>query len=127
MFTKYAFHLVIEVYSWITTLILQFHLNIALELIKLREYRYQRDFKNLIGQSLFTKSRFDIPLLSGQTRLKSLKSTDGRSLSIGMQYLSSKPCEISNCRYQKEQTISRAIDASAASPATYDGQNLALS
>jgi hypothetical protein len=44
MFTKYGFHLVVEVRSLITTLILQLDLDVALELIKLREYCYYRDF-----------------------------------------------------------------------------------
>jgi hypothetical protein len=39
------------------------------------------------------KLRFDVPFPSGQIRVKCLKSSDGRSLSIGMQYLSSNPCE----------------------------------
>jgi hypothetical protein len=92
MLTEYAFHLVVEVCFWITTLILQLDLNITLELIKLREDCYHRDLKNPMGQSQFMKLRFDIPFPSGQIRLKCLKSSDGRSLSIGMQYLSSEPC-----------------------------------
>jgi len=51
MLTEQAFHLVVEVCPWITTLFLQLHLYVALKLIKLREYCYYRNFKNPIGQS----------------------------------------------------------------------------
>jgi hypothetical protein len=73
------------------TLILQFilqpHLDVELELVKLCEYRYHRDLKNPTCQSQCVKLRFDIPFLSGQISAKYRKSRCGRSLSIGMQYL----------------------------------------
>jgi hypothetical protein len=65
MFPEYGFYLIIKVRSWITTLIFQLHLDVALELIKLREYCYDRNLYP-IGQTQFIKLRFDIPLLSGQ-------------------------------------------------------------
>jgi hypothetical protein len=93
MFTEYAFHLFVEVCSWITTLIFQLHPNVALELVKLREYCYHRNLKGAFGQSPSIELQFDIPFLSGQIFLKCFKSSDGRALSIGTQYLSSNPRE----------------------------------
>jgi len=40
------------------------------------------------------------------------------TLSIGTQYLKNKSCEFENCRYRKEQTISRAIYHSISSPSS---------
>ena len=93
MFTEHAFHLIVEMLSWITALIFQLHPNVALELVKLREYCYHRNLKDPFGQSPFIKLRFDIPFLSGQIFPKCLKSSDGRALSIGTQYLSNSPRE----------------------------------
>jgi hypothetical protein len=88
MFLEYAFHLIIEVYNWITICVLQLHLDITPELIILGEYCYHRDLENPSRQShCTTKSHFDVPFLSGQISWKYFKSSNGRSLSIGMQYL----------------------------------------
>jgi hypothetical protein len=43
MLMEYVFHLIINVHFRITTLILQLDLDVAPELIILREYRYHRD------------------------------------------------------------------------------------
>src|SRR6267142_2851609 len=42
----------------------------------------------------FKRLGLDVPFLSGQILSKFAKSSDGRSLSIGTQYLKSKPCEV---------------------------------
>jgi len=89
MLIEYALHLVVNVRSWITMPILQLHPDLSFELIILCEYRYHRDFENAPYQSRFMKLHFDIPFLSGHISSKYFKSSDGRSLSIGMQYLES--------------------------------------
>ena len=45
MLIEYAFDLGVEE-RWVTMLILQLYLEVALELIMLREHRYYRDLKN---------------------------------------------------------------------------------
>src|SRR6267142_1089258 len=69
----------------------------------------------------------DVPFLSGQISSKCFKSRDGRSLSIGMQYLKSKSYEFATVRTQRNQTISPVIYPSVASLATYERQNFAQS
>ena len=77
------------------------------------------------------KLRLDMPFLSGRNRQisrKILSSSDGRSLSIGMQYLGSEPREFGLWIPKgTNHTILRAIYLPVASPATYDEQNLAQS
>jgi hypothetical protein len=86
MLIEYAFDLDVKE-RWVTMLILQLHLDVAPELIVLREHRYHRDLKNLPCQSQFSKLQFDVPSLAGQMASKCFKSSPGRTLSIGMQYL----------------------------------------
>jgi hypothetical protein len=76
-----------------TILILQLHLDVTLELVVLGEYRYHRDLKRPPCQSLLIKLHVDTPFLSGQISSKCFKSSSGRSLSIGMQYLKTNFCE----------------------------------
>jgi hypothetical protein len=89
--------------TWIILQILQLHLDVALELVKLREYRYHRDLKNPTYQSQFTQLHLDIPFLSGHILPKYFKSNDGRSLSIGMQYLKANPCEFTTVDTQRNK------------------------
>ena len=100
--TEYGFHLVVEFCNF-TTLILQLHLDVALELVKLCEYRYHGDLKNPACQSQSIKLHLDIPFSSGQILLKYCKSRYGRSLSIGMQYLKNNPCEFMTVDTQKNK------------------------
>jgi len=86
MLIKYAFDLGVEE-RWVTMLIFQLLLDVAPELILLREQRYYRDLKNSSCQRQFIKLQFDAPFLSGQISSKYFKSSSGRTLSIGMQYL----------------------------------------
>jgi|SRR6266850_1480106 len=72
-------------------LILQLHPDFALELVVFREYYYHRNLKNLARQSQFIKLCWVIPFLSGQISSKCLRSSDGRTLSIGTQYLKGRP------------------------------------
>jgi len=88
MLIEYDFDLGVEE-RWITMLILQLYLEVALELIMLREHRYYRDLKNSSCQRQFIKLQFNIPFLSGQISSKYFKSSSGRTLSIGIQYLMS--------------------------------------
>jgi hypothetical protein len=86
MLIEYAFDLDVEE-RWVTTLILQLYLEVAPELVMLREHRYHRDLKIFSCEPQFLKSQFDVPFLSGQISSKYFKSSSGRTLSIGMQYL----------------------------------------
>ena len=71
---------------------------------------------------------FNIPFLLGQICSKCFKSSSGRSLSIGMQYLRSSSVNYNYGHQEEEiQTISRAIYLSIASPVTCDGQNFGQS
>src|SRR5260221_12515625 len=88
---EYSLHFSIQVCFWVTTVIFQLHLDIALELIEFREYRYHRDLGNPPFQFRFIKLHPNIPFLSGQIPPKYLSSSDGRSLSIGIQYLKNNP------------------------------------
>jgi len=90
MLLKHAFCFVFEIRTWITILIFQLARDVALELVILCENSYHRDFKNPICQAQFITRPLDVPFLSGQISSKYFKSSDGRSLSIGMQYLQSK-------------------------------------
>ena len=72
-----------------TMLILQIEPNLELEIIVLREHRYHRDLKNALCLLQFMKLQVHVPLLSGQISSKYFKSSSGRTLSIGMQYLRS--------------------------------------
>jgi hypothetical protein len=125
MLIEYSFDLSVEE-RWVTMLILQLYFEVAPELIMLREHRYHGDLKNLSCKTQFMKLQLDVPFLSGQISSKYFKSSSGRTLSIGMQYL---PSYLGICiyRYTKEQTISRAIYPSIVSLPIYDGQNLGLS
>jgi len=79
--------------------------------------------------TLIHKVGLDIPSmsLSGQILSKFAKSSDGRALSIGTQYLKSMwRCSYAH-RSQKKQTISHAVSSPISSPATYDEQNFAQS
>jgi len=88
MSIEHTFHLGVKVSPWVTTFILQLHLDVVLELIKFCEYRYYRDLKNHVSVQLIKlQFRLDMPFLSGQISAKCFKSSEGRSLSIGMQYL----------------------------------------
>jgi len=88
MLIEYGFDLGVEDRR-LTMLILQLYLEVAPELIMLREHRYHRDLNNLSCQLQFIKLQFDVPFLSGQISSKYFKSSSGRTLSIGMQYLTS--------------------------------------
>jgi hypothetical protein len=48
---EYAFNFVLKVDFWVKISVLQLHLDVALELIKLREHRYHRDSKKSPGVS----------------------------------------------------------------------------
>jgi hypothetical protein len=48
MLIEYTFDLVVELCFWVTMLILQLELDVAPELIVLREHRYHRDLKNFL-------------------------------------------------------------------------------
>jgi hypothetical protein len=108
-------------------LILQLHPDFAPELVVLCEHCYHRHLKNPACQSQLNKLCLDAPFLSGQISSKYFRSSDGRTLSIGTQYLKGKPLGIGNRRCRKVQTISRAIYRAMTSLVTYDGQNLAQS
>ena len=66
---------------------------------------------------------FNMPFLSGQISAKCFESSDGRLLSIGMQYLRNM-VHINACRQPKELTILHAACPSIASPATCGWQIL---
>jgi hypothetical protein len=89
MLIEYAFHLVVDIRSRTTRPILHLHPDLASELIILCEYRYHRDFENAPCQCQSIKCDFDVPFLSWHISSKCLKSSDGRLLSSGMQYLRS--------------------------------------
>jgi hypothetical protein len=73
----------------------------------------------------FIQSRLDVPFLSGHILSTCFRSSDGRALSIGTQYLNQKkPFRIFNHKYQKGQTILRAVYSPISFPATYDEQTL---
>jgi hypothetical protein len=74
-------------------LILWLHPDFALELVVFRKYCYHRNLTNVARQSQFIKLCWVIPFLSGQISSKYFRSSDGRTLSIGTQYLKSKSCE----------------------------------
>ena len=61
---------------------------------------------------------FDMPFLSGQMFAKCSKSSDGRSLSIGMQYLIRTFYMYDFIRHAKVLTILHATYPSIVSPAT---------
>ena len=86
MLNEKAFHLGIEE-CWVTMLILQPDHDVAPELIVLREHRYDWDLKNPRIKPGIIRLQFDAPFLSGQISSKYFKSSTGRTLSIGMQYL----------------------------------------
>jgi hypothetical protein len=86
---KHTFHLGVKVSVWIATFVLQLHLDVALELIIFGENRYYRNLKIYHMSIKFIKHQLnlDMPFLSGQISPKCFISSDGRSFSIGMQYL----------------------------------------
>ena len=76
-----------------------------------------------VGPQL-TQLRLDIPFLSGHISPTYFRSSDGRALSIGTQYLKEKRCGFAITNTEKEQTILRAVYSPMYSPATYDEQTL---
>ena len=86
MLIEYGFDFGIEE-RWVTMLILQLYFEVAPKLIMLREHRYHGDLKISSCQLQFMKLQSDLPFLSGQISSKYFKSSSGRTLSIGMQYL----------------------------------------
>jgi hypothetical protein len=102
MFLEGIFHVIVGVRR-ITKLILQLHLDFPPELIILREHGYHRNLNNPSCQLRFIKPCLDVPFLSGQILSMCFRSSDGRSLSIGMQYLKSKPCKYGTVDSEKHK------------------------
>jgi hypothetical protein len=86
---EHGFYLGVKVSPCVSTFVLQFHLDVTLELIIFGENCYHRDFEKSPMSIGFIGHQFSsyIPFLSGQISAKCFESSDGRSLSIGMQYL----------------------------------------
>jgi hypothetical protein len=107
MFIEYFFHLSVEErlvnFAIIPGPILQFHPDFAPELVMLCEYRDHGNLEDSSCQSQFTTLRFNIPFLSGQIWSKYFELSSGRSLSIGMQYLRSSPCEFTTVDTQSDK------------------------
>ena len=95
MFFQDFFHLSIIVkVRWVTALILQLHPYFTPELVILCEHCYHRHLKSPTHQSQFMTLCLDAPFLSGQISSKYLRSSDGRTLSIGTQYLKGRSWEL---------------------------------
>jgi hypothetical protein len=105
MFIEYFFHLLVKerLVNIANTLILQFHLDVAPELVTFCEYRYHRDLEMFSYQLQFTTLHLNIPFLSGQIWSKYCESSFRRSLSIGMQYLRSSACEFTTVDAQSNK------------------------
>ena len=85
---EHTFHLGLKVSFWTTTFVLQIQLDVALELIKFGENRYDRHLENHMSIELLRNQlNLDMPFLFGQISAKYFESSDGRLLSIAMQYL----------------------------------------
>ena len=86
---KHTFHFGVKVSFWVTTVIPQLHLDVALELVIFREDCDYRDLKSHHTSVELQKHRLnlDMPFLSGQISPKCFNSSDGRLCSIEMQYL----------------------------------------
>jgi len=65
-------------------------LDISLELVVFREYGNDRDLKSIMLNTVMSVHN-DAPFWSGQMSAKNLRSSPGRWLSIGMQYLKISP------------------------------------
>jgi hypothetical protein len=98
LFFEDLFHFDVEecwVLSRVVTLILQLEPDVASEIVIFCEYRHHRNWKkNPSCRSLVrVKLCLDIPLVpsSGKILSKCFRSSAGRSLSIGTQYLRRKP------------------------------------
>jgi hypothetical protein len=102
MFVENILHVIVDVRR-ITILILQLHLDFAPELIILREHGYHRNLNNPSRQPRFIKPCLDVPFLSEQILLMCFISSDGWSLSVGMQYLKNKLCEYGTVNTQKNK------------------------
>jgi len=86
---KSLLHHIRYIVIW-TPEILQMDLDISPELVIFREYGNDRDLKIVVLNTVMSVHN-DAPFWSGHMSAKNLRSSPGRWLSIGMQYLKISP------------------------------------
>ena len=94
-------------------------LDISPELVVFREYGNDRDL-NIIVLNTVMSVRNDAPFWSGQMSAKNLRSSPGRWLSIGTQYLKISPSVvvIVNNRESKPYRMQSTIQSRFSTPAS---------